>query len=143
MSTNRVDLTAGIATMMAAFIAANPTLLKRHFSVRPKSVLTDWPCSYLDRVSVVIHYDNSLREEQWSVEIVFVDAETDATETSARMDVLVDTMNDFLDGYAHLVAGTVWSDSAWVDETVPLSDLTSAAGVRLRIGPIAFKPGRL
>ena len=143
MSTNRADLVAGIGTMMAAFIAAHPTLLKRHFPTRPKSVLTDWPCSYIDRIPASVHYDSSLREEQYLPEIVFVDAETDATETSNRLNVLVDAFQDFLDGYAHIVAGTVWSDCQWADESVPLSSDTSAAGVRLQIGPLVFKPGRL
>src|SRR5438105_1946886 len=143
MSTNRADLVAGIGTMMAAFIAAHPTLLKRHFPRRPKTVLTDWPCSYLDAIPASIHYDSALREENYLPEIVFVDAETDATETGGRLNVLVDAFTDFLDGYAHIVAGTVWSDAQWADESVPLSNDTSAAGVRLRIGPLVFKPGRL
>jgi len=143
MSTNRTDLVNGIGIMMAAFIAANPTLLKRHFGARPKSLITDWPCSYLDNVPSTIHYDSSLREENYLPEIVFADRETDSDETSTRLDVLVDKFTDFLDGYSHIVAGTVWSDAQWTDESIPLSDSTSAAGVRLRIGPVSFKPGRL
>ena len=143
MSTNRADLVAGIGTMMAAFIAANPTLLRRHFGSRPKSLVTDWPCSWLDKVPATIHYDSSLREENYLPELVFADRETDSDETSARLDVLVDKFTDFLDGYPHIVAGTVWSDAQWADESVPLSDSTAAAGVRLRIGPVSFKPGRL
>jgi hypothetical protein len=142
MSTNRSDLVDGIATMMAAFIAAHPTLLRRHFDARPKTMLTDWPASYLDTLGMTIHYDSGLRETIFNPELVFVDRETDANETSDRIDALVDSMTDHLDSYPHLVAGTSWSDAEWAEEAVPLSDGTSATGIRLRITGLSFLNGR-
>lgn len=141
-STNRADLVDGITTMMAAFIAAHPTLLRRHFDARPKSVVTDWPCSYLDTLGMTVHYDAGLRETIFNPEIVFVDRETDAVETSNRIDALIDSMTDHLDSYPHLVAGSVWSEASWTEEAVPLSDSTSATGVRLRITGLSFLNGR-
>src|SRR5436190_6422550 len=142
MSSNRANLVDGIATMMAAFIAAHPTLLLRHFDARPKTTLTDWPCSYLDTLGMTVHYDAGLRETIFNPQIVFVDRETDSLETSDRIDVLVDTMTDHLDSYPHLVAGTSWSDASWTEEAVPLSDSTSATGVRLSITGLSFLNGR-
>lgn len=142
MSTNRVDLVSGIGTMMAAYIAANPTLLRRHFRSRPKGLVTDWPCSYLDLRPTAIHYDAGLRATTFTPSIVFVDRETDAGETSDRIDVLVDSFTDFLDSYSHLVAGSVWSDGTWSEEAIPLGDDTQAAGVRFTFGDISFLNGR-
>lgn len=142
MSTNRVDLVSGIATMMAAFIVAQPTLLKRHFSNRPTSVLTDWPCSFLDLRPTTVHYDSGLRDMSFTPSLVFVDAELDPTATTNRLDEIVDAFTDHLDSYAHIVAGTSWSDGSWSEEAVPLGSDTYAAGVRWTWGPITFLNGR-
>jgi hypothetical protein len=88
-----------------------------------------------------LHYDSSLRETQFTPSVVFIDRETDSGETSDRIDVLVDAFTDFLDSYAHLVAGSVWSDGTWSEESQPLGDGTSAAGVRFTFGPISFLNG--
>jgi hypothetical protein len=139
---NRADLVAGITTMVNAFISANPTLLKRHFRSRPMTILSDWPCSYLDLRPTSVSYDSALRTTEFTPSIVFVDRPTESGETSDRIDTIVDAFTDHLDSYPHLVPGTSWSVGAWSDEAIPLSDETSAAGVRWTFGPITFRNGR-
>lgn len=139
---NRASLVTGIGTMMAAFIAANPTLCRRYFSARPTSLVTDWPAAYLDLRPMRVHYDSGLRDTLFTPSIVFVDGAFDPTESTNRVDAIVDAFTDHLDSYPHLVTGTSWSDGTWSDESVPLSDDTSAAAVRWTFGDITFKNGR-
>jgi hypothetical protein len=89
-----------------------------------------------------IHYDSSLRDSVFSASVVFVVRPTDNSETSAVLDTIVDAFTDFVDAYAHIVAGTVWSNGSWNDEAVPLSDGASAAGARFTFADITFKNGR-
>lgn len=139
---NRTDLVTGIGTMVAAFIAAHPTLLKRYFSARPTSLVTDWPCAYLDLRPARVSYDSALRQTLFTPSLVFVDGQFDPTQTTNRIDVLVDAFTDHLDSYAHIVAGTAWSDGQWAEEPIALSDDTAAAGVRWTFGDITFLNGR-
>jgi hypothetical protein len=141
---NRANVVTAIGTMMAAFIAANPTLLLRHFKVRPTGALTDWPMSYLDLRPTTISYDSSLRETNFTPSIVFVDRPTDNGQTADRFDALIDAFTDFLDTRGHidsLIANSVWSTGTFTEEAVPLGDETFAAGVRFTFGPITFLNG--
>ena len=139
---NRVNLVAGIGTMLTAFIAANPTLLKRYFTARPTSLVTDWPCAYIDLRATRVGYANGLRDTVFTPSIVFVDGDFDPQATANRIDALVDAFTNHLDSYARLVTGTAWSDGSWAEERIPLSDETVAAGVRWTFGDITFKEGR-
>jgi hypothetical protein len=143
---NRVDLVAGIGTMMTAFIAAHPDLLKRHFRSRPPSLVTDLPCSFLDLRPETVHYDSGLRDRLFTPSIVFVDRLTDNGETTDRLDALVDAFTDHLDNYAHIVAGTSWSGGTWTDEQETLGgegEGAPAAAARWTFEPINFKEGRI
>jgi hypothetical protein len=142
MTTNRADLVSGVGTMMTAFIAAHPTLCRRHFRSRPTSLVTDWPCSYLDLRPMTLHYDNGLRETQVTPSIVFVTQAAENGQVTDLLDQIVDAFTDHLDSYAHLVAGSVWSDGTWNDESEDLGDGTFAAGARFTFGPISFLNGR-
>lgn len=144
MSTNRADLVAGITTMMAAFIAAQPTLLKRHFRIRPESLVTDWPMSYLDLRPVSVHYGSTVsgvRVMNFSPSIVFVAGMGTNDQEIGVLDQIVDAFTDHLNSYGHIVAGTVWSDGAWSDESVPLDNDTRAPAVRWTFENIEFKNG--
>lgn len=117
----RADLVTGVGTMMTAFIAANPTLLIRHFTSRPESLVTELPCSYLDLRPESYHYDASTRERIMSASIVFVQRLTSNAETTDRGDALVDAFTEFADGYPHIITGSWWSDASWTDESVDIS----------------------
>lgn len=146
---DRTDLVAGIYTMLEAFKAANPTLLRRNFTVRPPSLVTDLPCAYIDGVRPAkVHYDSAMRDQTFTASVVFVDQLTDNTETESRMDVLVDAMVEHLDNYPLLIAGNgVWSDSTWGDEAEnlghPDGQDAPAAAVRLTFTDILIKHSRL
>ena len=104
--------------MMNAYIAANPTLLRRHFRYRPPSTVTDTPFSYLDLRPETIGFDNSTRERILTVDIVVLDQWTEAGENMDRLDILADSLVTFISGstYFHIVAGSWWSEIQITDE---------------------------
>ena len=142
----RVDLITALLSMLDAFIAANPTLLRRRFAVRPPSLVTDLPCAYIDLRPEDVHWSNSVRDRVLRPSIVFVDQITDNAEVMQRMDTLVDAFTDFLDGYAHLFVGTginnVWSNGSWNDESVDISVNVPAEAVRWSFADVLSKQGR-
>lgn len=138
----RVDLVAGITTMMAAFITGNPTLLKRHFRARPETAVSDWPCSWLDLRPEDVSYDNSMRDRTFNASIVFVAGQGTNDQMMTVLDSIVDAFTDHLDSYPQLMAGSVWSDGSWAEESIPLGDGTSTPGVRWTFAPILSKRGR-
>lgn len=117
-STFRADLVAGLGTMMNAYIAANPTLLRRHFRYRPPSTVTDTPFSYLDLRPETIHFDSAIRERIVTVDIVVLDRWTENGEVMDRLDILADSLISFISGstYFHVVAGSWWTEMAITDE---------------------------
>ena len=143
----RQDLVSGITTMMAAFIAAQPTLLKRHFRARPESAVTDWPCSWLDLRPENVSYSNSMRDRTFRPSLVFIVGQGNNDQQMTALDALVDAFTDHLDSYPQLMAGSVWSEGSWAEESIPLSDAIgedmSVPAVRWTFAPILSKKGRV
>ena len=138
----RQDLVSGVTTMMTAFIAAQPTLLKRHFRARPESAVTDWPCSWLDLRPEDVHDDSAMRDRTFNASIVFAAGTGDNDQMMALLDSIVDAFTDHLDSYPHILTGSAWSDGSWSEEAIPLGDDTSTPGVRWTFAPILSKRGR-
>lgn len=107
-TTFRVDLIVGMLAMLDAFIATNPTLLRRRFKVKPASFATEFPCAYIDLRPESISHANGVRDRVISPSVVIVDKLTENGETMDRFDVLVDALVDHFTAYPHLTAGTVW-----------------------------------
>lgn len=112
-TTLRVDLVTGFTTMLTAFIAANPTLLKRHFRVRPPSFDTDLPCSYLDLRPEVVEYSAGTQSRTLSPSFVVVDKISDNAETMDRFDVVVDALVEFVGHYGGSFGGHITPTSVW------------------------------
>ena len=138
-STFRVDLVAGFTTMMAAYIAANPTLIKRHYRSLPAQ-FQDLPCSYLDVRPERVSHAQGLRDRVTSPSIVVVTRLTDNGETTDIHDVLVDSLLDWFTSYPHIVTGTIWSDMTVADEAV--GDDNQFVGTRFSFGNISIAEGR-
>lgn len=142
----RTDLITATLAMLDAFIAANPTLLRRRFKVRPPSLVTDLPCAYIDLRPEQVHYYNGVRDRILSPSIVFVDQLADNSETMTRFDSLIDAFTDHLDSYSHLYLGTglnnVWSRGTWSDEAVEITTEQPAQAARWSFEDILFKEGR-
>ena len=130
-TTFRADLVAGIGTMMTAYIAANPTLLRRHYRFRPPSTATDTPYSYVDLRPETVHFDSSIRDRTLTADIVVLDRWTEGGENMDRLDVLADSLLSFIGGptYFHIVANSSWSDIAITDESTD----DGRVGFRIRL----------
>lgn len=115
-NTFRSDIVAGAGTMMNAFITANPSLLRRHFRMKPPTPITDTPFSYIDGRPEVISYDASIRTRRMSLAIVVLDRWTESGEVMDRMDDLTDSLIAHFSSYYHIVAGSWWSDITVTDE---------------------------
>jgi len=140
-STFRVDIVNGIGTMMTAFIAANPTVIRRHFRRRPPSTNNDIPYSYLDLRPEAISHVSGLRERVLSPSVVAVFAITDNLETADLQDAATDLLIDHFTTYPHLVAGTVWDAITVTEENAP-DGLTDRTAVRFTFGNISIHEGR-
>lgn len=116
VDTFRVDTVAGITTMCEAFIAAHPTIIARHFRVRPPSLNTDLPCTYLDLRPEALGYVNGLVTRVMNPSIVAVFRLTDNAETMDRLDSAVDLLTLHFGGYPHIVAGSWWSSMTVAEE---------------------------
>lgn len=111
-STVRTDLRAALVTMLNAFTAANPTLLKRTFPVRPASTVSDLPFAFIDLGAETTPYDNSIRTRSYAPGFVVVDALSDNAEAVARMDGTIDLLVEYMTTYppiGHLIPGSSWS----------------------------------
>jgi len=139
-TTFRADVVAGMTTMMQAFIAANPTLVRRHFRVLPESFTTDIPCSYLDLRPEQISHDSGLRQRLMSPSIVVIFDAADNGEVIDAMDTTTDLLVDWFTSYPHIVSGTVWDAMTVADESVP-NNLGMVA-VRFTFGNISILEGR-
>lgn len=115
-TTFRQDVTAGLVTILDAFIAANPDMLRRSERVRPPSVIGDLPVAYVDSRAESITHDTQIRTRTMRPSVVVVSAITDNEETVVRHDVLVDALIDHFTASPHLITGTVWEDMSVTDE---------------------------
>lgn len=138
-STFRVDLVAGVTTMMDAYIAANPTLLVRHYRSIPAQ-FQDLPMSYLDLRPEKVRHMNGLRDRITNPSIVVVTRLTDNGETTDIHDRLVDSLVDWFTGYPHIVAGTIWDEMTIADE--PFGDDNQFVGTRFTFDNISIAEGR-
>ena len=140
-TTFRVDIVTGFGTMMTAFIAANPTVIKRHFRRRPPSSDTDIPFTYLDLRPETINHVSGLRERVMSPSIVAVFQITDNLETADAQDAATDLLVDHFTDYPHIATGTIWDEITITEEAAPDGD-TQRTAVRFTFANISIHEGR-
>ena len=140
-TTFRADVVAGMTTMMVAFIAANPTVIRRHFRRRPPSSNTDIPFTYLDLRPETITHVSGLRERLMAPSVVAVFQLTDNLQTADVQDTTTDLLVDWFTDYPHIVAGTVWDELTVSEEDAPDGE-TSRTAVRFTFGNISIHEGR-
>lgn len=139
-TTFRADVVSGMTTMMLAFIAAHPTLIRRHFRMLPASVVTDLPCSFLDLRPEQINHVDGLRYRVMSPAVVVVFDPEENGETIDQMDTTTDLLVDHFTTYPHIVAGTIWDSMTVSDES--LANNPGYVALRFTFANISIREGR-
>ncbi len=107
-TTFRRDVHEGIIATLTAWMAANPTLLRRVWAARPASfTLGDLPCAVIGNMSETITVMNGVRRRQmdgFTVDVV--DRAPDGQEAGVRMNALVDGLMDYVSDAYHSASGT-------------------------------------
>lgn len=120
-TTFRQDITAAIVSSIDAFIAANPTLLRRSERGRPPSVMGDLPLAFVDGRNETIHFDAQTMDRVMTIAVVVVSSIGDNVETLVRHDVVTDALIDhFNAAYIHFVPNSSWTDLVINDEDYPV-----------------------
>ena len=120
-TTFRTDVTAAAGAALDAFIAANPTMLRRSELARPPSVMGDLPLGFILGRDEAIHFDAQTMDRVMTLSILFVSPLADNVETVRRHDAAVDAFVDFVNaGYLHFVPNSSWTDLTINDEDYPV-----------------------
>lgn len=141
-TTFRASLVAGILDCLDAFIAANPTDLRRRFRHRPMSFATDLPCAYLDLRPEAVSFDSGTRTRTFSPSVVVVDLLAETGETVDRLDALTDALVEHFTGYPSFVAGSIWDRMTVADELEEDGNGSQWAAVRFTFNNISQMDGR-
>ncbi len=131
---------AGILATLTAFKAANPTLLKGVASARPRDLSNfDKPGAYIgSRDETVIHTGGLRTRTFGGLSVVVVDVTPSNKEEQARMDILIDALQD-----AFTAAYRSASPYAIVQQTsVGEIDLESYMGNVITFAQTALTEGR-
>lgn len=134
-TTFRSDITTGVRTMMDAFIASNPTALRRHEDAKPTTFALDTPLSYLSTVPETITHTQGTRERLASPSVTVV-AE------AAVLSTLVDLLIDHFTAYPHIVTGTIWDRMTVEDDREEIGDGASLPSVRFTFSNLSIREGR-
>lgn len=107
-TTFREDVRAGIVSTLGTFRTANPTLLRKIWTVRPESfTVGDLPAMTVGNLTEDIATANGIRQRQMSgFTVEITDQIADNLEASNRGDLLVDAIMDFLTASFHMASAT-------------------------------------
>ena len=120
LTTFRQDVTTAIVASIDAFIAANPTLLRRSEQARPPSVMGDLPLAFVDGRDERIHFDAQTMDRVMTIAVVVVSQMADNVETLIRHDIVTDALIDHFNGYISFVPNSSWTDLTIADEDYPV-----------------------
>lgn len=107
-TTFRQNVQDGIVTTLAAFRAANPTLLRKIWQVDPGSyTLGDLPAAVVDNLTEQIATANGIRQRQIvGFTVKLIDRTPDNAEAALRMNLLIDAILDYLTAAFHMASAT-------------------------------------
>lgn len=140
-STFRADIAGGLVTILTAYQAANPTLLRSVHSARPSRYTGDMPFAYVETRNETVAHDAGLRTRTMTPTVVVVDELTDNGETMGRFDVLVDSLLDWFTDNPHITPNTIWDQLSITDDYEEVGDRLFAAA-RFSFGNVTAREGR-
>lgn len=92
--TDRADLQEAIVALVDAFIAANPTVVRKMWHTMPANLMGEGPFVAIGSISEVVRHTESLRIRVFEGAIAYVDVMTDNLEVDDRINVFSDMMAD-------------------------------------------------
>lgn len=111
-TTFREDVRAGMLTTLGLFKIANPTLIRKIWTVRPESfTLGDLPALVLGNLTESIGggngpYQGIRQRTMTGFTVDIVDRSPDNTEAANRADLIVDALMDYLTAAYHMASPT-------------------------------------
>lgn len=114
-STFRSDLVAGVETLLNAYIASNPTLLRAFFRARPAQI-GETPLAFIGPRNEVVTHSAGTRSRVFTVPVVIADVLTDNVEVANRFDDLTDSLLDYFTANPHGVSATTLIEPVSVED---------------------------
>lgn len=117
------DVAAGFATILTTYRTANPTLLRGVWLSRP-GLFGDLPLAWVEVGDEDILHTSGTRQRTLAPTITVVDTFADNEQTSGRLNVLQDGINDALSAGRAVMPNIVWSRAfaRRTDIAVPSAD---------------------
>ena len=121
----RQAIQQGIASLVQSFVDANPTILRRVYTVRPPN-LSESPCFYVADINETITTMNSVRQRIATGFSGYLALAIGAqAESNDRINFIVDALTDLWTLNPHAVSGrSIFTHTATVD-----TELTDGIGV--------------
>lgn len=101
----RMAFQDGIMSVCTAFAAANPTIVRRVSSVRPRSMQGELPVLWLGTIDETVALQQNTRRRDLTAELHYVDTVPDPDQYNSRSNFLVDAILEPLTAGFHAAGG--------------------------------------
>lgn len=122
LSPSRQALNDALSAIMAAFITANPTCVRRYWSEVPASLNGEAAFVYQGPINEAITHDSGLRSTVFTGSLGYVDFLADPSETNTRVNTFADFMREWFTANYHILVSTttgpyygVLQETAFID----------------------------
>lgn len=140
-TTFRVDIRAGLVTVLEAFKTANPSLIGAVLTARPEGFTGDYPIAFVDSQPEAISHTAGVRTRTMTPAVAVVAEKTLNAEEQARFDALVDALLDWFTANPHIITGTIW-DRMTVEDYAEVIGEQYRPAVRFTFGNLSIAEGR-
>ena len=125
-----------ISAIFAAYIAANPTVVRKYWSEVPQSLTGEGPFVYQGAIDEAITHDQGTRQTVYTGSIGYVDVLADPEETNTRENSFADLVREWFTANARISVGATGTGSvdAVLQQTALVdgpTELVQGASVRL------------
>ena len=100
-----------ISAIFAAFISANPTVVRKYWSEVPQSLTGEGPFVYQGQINEAITHDQGTRQTVYTGSIGYVDVLVDPQETNTRENTFADYMREVFTANARISVGATGTGS--------------------------------
>lgn len=146
-TTARQDVVTGLLSVLSAYRAANPTLLRKVFPRKPGG-FAELPAAYVGDLDETILHTSGTRQRTFvGATVVIVDTFSDKEDGPDRLDQLVDGLVDAFTAAPSAIAGAVLEMTAVASGELPVTSrdgqTVNYRASTLQFGRITIMEGRL